>query len=438
MKIQFIGATEDVTGSMTLLETEKGKVLIDCGLYQGIEDTVLKNKIPLPFNAKDIKAIILTHAHLDHTGFIPRLVRLGFRGEIFCTAPTMKLAKIVLIDSAKILEKDKTHALTSFYEKEDTGIVTSLFKVKKEKENFSVLDLIVQFIPAGHILGACSAVIETPDKKRVVFSGDLGRSDDLLLHPPTPCPKADVVVLESTYGSRVRTGNSKEELLNVIKKIKQESKIGIVASFSIARGQSLIVLIKDIFREHPELKIPFVIDGPMMVEANRVYREFAESTKREDDLREALNDVEAVEHIREWKSLSKREGPLLVVSSSGMVTGGRIWRYLENWQDDQNTLLFLPGYQGLGTPGRILKEGGRDIVNEEVAVHWSGEVITSEAFSSHADQNELISWVKGAGSGAHLFLNHGDKQAKIVLKEKLAESGFFNVTIPHHDVYDLK
>lgn len=437
MKIQFIGATEDVTGSMTLIETAAGKMLVDCGLYQGIEDTVLKNKFPLPFNAKEIKAIILTHAHLDHTGFIPRLVKLGFRGQIYCTQATMKLTRIVLMDSARILEREKEHELFSFYEKEDASIVTSLFKIQKENEEFSVLDLKIKYIPAGHILGACSVVIENSEQKRIVLSGDLGRSDDLLLYPPTPCPKADVVILESTYGSRVRKGNQKEELLNIIKKIKTQSKIGIIASFSIARGQTLIMLIHDIFKENPELKIPFIIDGPMMAEANKVYREFAHSTRREEDVKKALDEVEVVEHIREWKSISKRTGPLLVVSSSGMVTGGRIWRYLENWQNEPDALLFLPGYQGLGTPGRMLKEGVRDIQNDESEVHWQGEVASSEAFSSHADQNELMEWVSHAGKEAKIFLNHGDSLAKQALLEKLKENGFTNVFIPHKAAYEI-
>lgn len=429
MQLKFIGATKDVTGSMTLLENAKGKILIDCGLYQGPDEIVKRNLRPLSFNPKEITAIILTHAHLDHSGFIPRLVKLGFRGVIYCTKPTMKLARIIMSDSAQIMDKAEHHILSSFYEPADVMVASSLFKTKKFHESFEVLGASITLFPAGHILGASSVLIKD-EGKSIVFSGDLGRSNDPLMFAPEAAPPTDILVMESTYGGKIRQGNLEDELAAYLKKIKKESKIGIIASFAVARGQLLITLINQYYMDHPEDKIRFVIDGPMMTEANKVYKEFAHETKLPIALSHALEEVDSIDHVREWNSIRKKEGPLLVVSSSGMVSGGRIWRYLENWQNEPNACLFLPGYQAEGTPGRALSEGNKSIQDEEgQVINWSGEVISSGAFSSHADQNELIAWLKNIQKDTQIYLNHGEEDSKKIFKEKLLGLGYKNVTI---------
>ncbi len=430
MQIHFIGATSDVTGSMTLLETKQGKILIDAGLYQGTTEVTKKNLKNLPFDPKEILAVILTHAHLDHCGYIPRLIKLGFRGPIHCTRPTMKLARIIMNDSAHLMEKEDERILREFYSIEHVEIASSLFKVQTLHQSFKVLDLNVTLQSAGHILGATSVIIKN-ENETYVFSGDLGRTDDPLLFPPETCPKeATTIVMESTYGGRIRTGDYQKELAYFIKHIKRESRVGIIASFAVARSQNLITMIHNYFQEYPEEKIRLVIDGPMMTEANRVYKEFASETKTPEMIKEALEEVEVIQHIREWNSLAKKEGPLLVISSSGMITGGRIWRYLENWQDDEKATLFLPGFQSEGTAGYALKEGIRTIHDEEgKKIHWSGEIKSSEAFSSHADQNDLLHWLKNVSKEARIYLNHGEEQSKLDLKEKLEKLGYRNVVV---------
>lgn len=427
MKIDFIGATQEVTGSMTLLTFENGKALIDSGMYQGPIEIVKKNKNPLPFNPKEISAIILTHAHLDHSGFIPRLVKLGFRGTIFCTKPTMKLAKVIMSDSSVLLEKQKDHILHNFYEKKDAMVATSLFKTKEFHESFELLGARVEFIPAGHILGAVSVVI-TEGESKTVFSGDLGRLNDPIIEPFELCPPANTVIIESTYGGRNRHGDIDVDLKKFLEKVKNESKIGIIASFAVARAQLLITLITKFYHEYPDQKVRVVIDSPMMVAANAIYKEFAELTRIPLELKNALSEVEVITHMREWDSIAKKEGPLIVISSSGMLMGGRIWRYLENWQDDPNACLFLPGYQGEGTPGKLLSEGQRVVQNEDgKKIHWQGEVICSDAFSSHADQDELLTWLKGVSLEAQIYINHGDEDSKLALLEKLVELGYRHV-----------
>ncbi len=429
MKLKFIGSTQDVTGSKTLIETSSGNILIDCGLYQGLEVVMRKNIEPPSFNIKDIKAIILTHAHLDHSGYIPRLVRLGFRGAIYCTKPTMKLARVILSDSAELMEKKKNHFMSDFYDSEDAGIAFGLFHPIDFDKEFKFLALVVTFLPAGHILGASSVKLQYADKTWI-FSGDLGRRDDPLMKPPLPCPKADLVVMESTYGNRNRQKTIESELALFLKKVKAENKVAIVASFAVARAQMLLTLIHKFYLENPKLKVRVVFDGPMMTAANKIYTEFADEMNLPAELKYALNNTENIEHMREFESISKSSGPLIIISSSGMVTGGRIWRYLINFQDREDTILFLPGYQGEGTPGKFLKEGAREIHDEEKnKIRWSGEVLSSEAFSSHADQNELLYWTQDLSKETLIYLNHGEEEAKITLQEKLKSLGFKNCQI---------
>ena len=428
MKLQFLGATDDVTGSMTLLHSPEGLLLVDAGLYQGTHDVTIKNIRNLPFDPKELKAIFLTHAHLDHCGFIPRLTKLGFRGVIYCTKPTVKLARIIMTDSAHLLAKTPNHPLQDFYEMKDVVVATSLFKSVERNKSFSAFGMTITFQLAGHILGAAS--IKMVGEKTYVFSGDLGRRNDPLLPPPVICPPCDILIMESTYGGKNREDEILSELEKFLTTIKRESAVGIIASFAVARSQMLITLIFKYYQENPEEKIRVVIDGPMMIEANHVYTEFAADTLCPLELKDALLNVEMIEHEREWNSLKKKEGPLIVITSSGMVSGGRIWRYLENWQLDSNAYLFLPGFQGIGTAGRDLSDGIRDIKDEEgKLIHWSGHVIKTDAFSSHAEQNDLLNWISLIDKKTEIYLNHGETKSKELLKEKLLELGFSNVTI---------
>lgn len=427
MEIKFLGAIEGVTGSMTLVTVSEGKLLIDCGMFQGEEENIKKNTSPLSFNSKDIDAIILTHAHLDHSGFIPRLIKEGFKGNIYATKPTMKLAQVIMLDSAKLIGHEN-NPLHSMYDLEDAVKASSFFRVKKYNESFEVLGLQVEFISAGHILGAASVVIR--GEKTIVFSGDLGRFDDPIIKEPAFCPEADMVVMESTYGGKNRLGTMEKELEHFLKLVKKDSKVAIVASFAVARAQLLITMISEYFNKYPEEKIRVVIDSPMMVGANKVFREFADSTRIPQVLNRALSEIEIIDNEREWVSLQKKDGPLVIITSSGMVSGGRIWRYLENWQRDSNAILFLPGFQGAGTAGRLLAEGKRIIFSEEgIKVHWHGEVMTSDAFSSHADQDELVYWLKDLKKDAAIYLNHGEEKSKMMLMKLLKEKKYTNVHI---------
>lgn len=423
MNIHFWGSTDDVTGSMTFLNLPEGKILIDCGLAQGTQDIEKINNLPLPFPPSEIKAVVLTHAHLDHSGFLPRLVKKGFKGRIYCTPPTAKLIRIILLDSAKLNEED-------FYGEED--VVHTLQQVKTHEwgEGFEVCNAKITFLPAGHILGASSVLINAEGKK-IIFSGDLGRSDDPILPSFPPCPKADVVIMESTYGGKIRSGNIEKELHQFLITVAREGRVGIIASFAVARAQTLLTLIHEFHETHPEEKIRVVMDSPMMKEANKVYQQYSHLTKHSKELFTALDDIDAIEFQKEWDSLKKKSGPLIILSSSGMLTGGRISRHLHNWHEDKKAILFLPGYQGKGTPGRAMLEGERRLLGPQGELYnWSGEVWNSEAFSSHADQAQLLEWVVPNNKDARIFLIHGEQSSKNSLKQKMNDIGMPEVEIP--------
>lgn len=423
MKIKFWGATDDVTGSKTYVELPDGLIMVDCGMVQGPTEAEEMNRAPLPHKASEIKAIIVTHAHLDHSGQLPRMVKKGFEGPIYCTPASAKLIRVILEDSAGLVEED-------FYNTQDVLKTISLLKPIDWNHTVELFGATFHFQAAGHILGAASAVIKSNHKK-IVFSGDLGREDDPLIPAPTPCPEADLVIMESTYGGKVRQGQYEKELHTFLATVAREGRIGIIASFAVARAQMLMTLIYEFYQRHPEEKVRVVLDSPMMKEASKIHKHYAFMTNKKDSLYSAMEEFEVMEHKREWDSLKRKTGPLIILSSSGMLTGGRIQRHLENWQEDPKAILFLPGYQGEGTPGRAFLEGQRQIrtENDEV-INWSGEVWGSEAFSSHADQNELLHWISSIKPETKIALIHGEEKSKQDFKKKLHENGYLNVEIP--------
>jgi metallo-beta-lactamase family protein len=420
--ITFWGATDEVTGSMTFLDLGRRLILVDCGLNQGLPETEMKNEMPLPVHPLEINTVLVTHAHLDHSGYLPRLVKKGFAGEIFCTPATAKLIRIILEDSAGLMDEN-------FYNKDDVKETLKLIRTVDWNEKKSIGDVQFEFLPAGHILGASSVLIEYEGKK-IIFSGDIGVQDDPLIPGPSPCRETDMVVLESTYGGKLRQGNREKELATFLETIARDSRIGIIASFAVARAQMLLFLIHDFLTRHPETKLRLVMDSPMMKEANKIYQHYSSLTKDPQNLIYSLDDIEVIQNKSHAESLMKSSGPIILLSSSGMLTGGRITNHLERWQDEKKAILYLPGYQSVGTPGRKFAEGKRIVQINGHELKWQGEIWTSEAFSSHADQKDLLQWVSQLKKSTRIFLNHGEEEQKLALKEKLIQLGFKDVAIP--------
>ncbi len=420
MELIFWGATDDVTGSMTFVKFPEGLIVIDSGLAQGTRETERLNDLPLPFSPCDLKAVILTHAHLDHCGKLPLLVKKGFKGPIFCTKATALLAKIILQDSASLDDQ-------KYYDEEDVKLTVSLMRTVQWHQSTDLLGGHFSLLPAGHILGASSVMLRAFGKC-IIFSGDLGRKKDPLIPDPPPCPKADAVIMECTYGGKTRSKDLEKELHTFLIKISREKRVGIIASFAVARGQMLISMIQDFFSRHPEDKIQLVFDSPMMALVNQVYTSFPELLKNPEILKNSLEKTEGLDYLGQWESLRKKKGPLLIISSSGMLTGGRISRHLKNWQGDNNAVLFLPGYQAEGTPGCALLKGERTLkFPRGEVIEWSGEVMGSDAFSSHADQGELLEWIQDLSPKTKIFLIHGEQKSKKIFAQKIKEKGFDSV-----------
>jgi metallo-beta-lactamase family protein len=415
MRIHFLGATEDVTGSMTLVESHGVRLLVDAGLAQGLRADEI-NLRELPFDPQKIDLILLTHAHLDHCGYLPRLYKLGLRSPIMCTEETAKLMRVILDDSAQLLAQHENPKLQSFYDTSDVEKVFSHLKICQFHHSYPFKHLQISFHYAGHILGASSIKIQA--EKSVLFSGDLGRFDDPLLTPPESAPAAcDLVVMEATYGGRIRPMGMEAEINSFLVKVKEENRIGLIASFAVARAQTLLYLIHRFYRHHPEYELPLYIDGPMLMRANDIYKRYAHKTKDPQGLRDALDYFEKVEHFKLREHLKKSDKPKIVISSSGMLSGGPVMNYLESLQHDPLSILFLAGYQAPGTLGRAMGEKQSGLILNHKPFQWQGDIIQAESFSSHADQRELCSWVSSTKSP--IVIIHGEEDSKKSLEQQL-------------------
>lgn len=430
MKITFIGATNEVTGSKTFFEYEDQKILIDCGLYQEGEENSKLNLDALPFKPSELTAVIVTHAHLDHTGFLPVLYQQGYRGPIYMSLPTSKLARIILEDSAKLM-KDTDEPL---YDAEDAQKVISLFKPQIFEEPIKLKSLSFKFHKSSHILGAAFVELHA-GLKTITFSGDLGRFDDILLGSPSKLNKTNYLIMESTYGDKVRPHSDMiQELKDLVVKAKSESKTILIPCFALHRAQLISYLISKIFIDSPELEIPLYLNSPMMEQVTFAYKKFLhEFTDTETNLNLAWSNLKFLDHYWDIEKVNNTQSPQIIIASSGMVTGGRIWSHLLTLSKRNDVILFLPGFQAPGTPGHDLINGKRNITSptgEEVIVQC--EILYSGSFSSHGDQNDLINWVQSAHQQPDkIFLVHGEQESKKALADKLC-SMEYNTTIPKH------
>lgn len=427
MKLTFIGATTTVTGSKTLLEVEGHTFLIDAGLYQ--EDIKLSplNYEALPFDVKKLSAVIITHAHLDHSGYLPYLYKCGYRGPIYLTKATSKLARIIIEDSAELMSENKK----PFYTKEDAISTTSLFKPKLFKEPINHGPISFKFHHAGHILGASYVEIVHKDES-LVFSGDLGRYDDPLIGPPDSLVPCQNLVMEATYGNRNRVAeNMTKELTAVLKETVNSGKTLLIPCFALHRAQLLSHLFQQIFLAHPDLKIPMAFNSPMMKDVTKVYLQYTSAfTPEEAELKEEWSRMHFLDHFWDIEAVNTQTGAKIIIASSGMMTGGRIWTHLKDLAEREDTILFLPGYQAPGTPGHEVANGARSIYTPEgLSLSIRAKVITSDAFSSHGDQEDLLRWVHSCPQPPKkIFLIHGEEKSKIELAEILTQKGYSVVT----------
>lgn len=441
--VQFLGAAGTVTGSKYLISFNEQKLLVDCGLFQGLKNLRELNWMDLPIAANKIDHVILTHGHLDHIGYLPRLVKMGFKGSIYCTYPTEDLAEIILTDSAKIQEEDAEHANTKGYSKhspalalytlKDVEKTLPLFKPQPLNEFISLSKNIqFRFRRNAHIPGASFIEIDV-DGKRLVFSGDLGRPNDPMLLPPDKPDKADFLFVESTYGDRLHPTESTEEvLLKIIHKSLQNHGPLIVPSFTVDRAQDFMYIIWKLKQENKIPDIPVYLDSPMGTDVSKLFLKYPDWLKLEPEVfKEVFKSTRMVQTIEETRQLARNQHPRIIIAGSGMMNGGRILHYLESHMGDPKATIIIPGYQAAGTRGRMLSEGTTEI---KLHGHYFKVRATIEhihTMSSHADQSEILDWMSGIKNKPNkVFIIHGEAQASQALRVKIKDQFGWTCYVP--------
>jgi len=427
-----------VTGSKTLLETADGRVLVDCGLFQGPKHLRLQNWAPFPIPAQRIDAVVLTHAHIDHCGYIPRLVNQGFRGPVYCTEGTRKLAEIVLPDSGYLQEEEADFAnrhgsskhdpALPLYTKADAMACLDQFETVRFDDSRQILPTVeATWHRAGHILGAASIGLHLTDHDtRVTFSGDLGRSTHPLLLPPAPIGPADVVVTESTYGDENHPeGDPEERIAEVVNRAARRGGVVLIPSFAVDRTEIVLWHLDRLVRAGHVPNLPIFVDSPMASRALDVYRTEARDgspeIRPEFHGKELFGSIELTETrtVEKSKELNARRGPMIIISASGMATGGRIIHHLARRIGDHRNEVLLVGFQAPGTRGDALRSGTRQI---KLFGHYYPvrAKVSSIALSAHADQTDLSDWVHSAAPPPDIvYVNHGEPDSSAALVDVL-------------------
>ncbi len=452
--LKFFGAAKTVTGSKTLLKFKNNKnsakVLVDCGLFQGPKKLRELNWKLFP-HAEEIDAIILTHAHLDHSGYIPKLVKEGFRGKIYCTPATFELTQIILRDSAHLQEEDAIYANKSKYSRHVPALpLYTVEDAEKSLKYFSCIEqhhwvelclgLSFQFFRAGHILGSSLAQFSYSEEnniKLLTFSGDLGQDRSEVIKGPDHLTETDILVLESTYGGKTLPKNNiKVSLKNIINDTAKNQGVVLIPAFSIGRTQEILYLIAELERGSLIPILDVYLDGPMSVDATQIYARYPDElklTELEKGRVPSLTTLrfKIIKTAEESKNLNKKKGPFIVISSAGMLTGGRIMHHLKSRLPfAENALVFI-GFQAPETKGRLLIEGLRTIRIHHQEIEVKASVHNLEGMSAHAYSDEMISWLKTMIKlPSKVILNHGEEDSLLALQEKIKrETSIFDVVI---------
>ena len=454
--LRFLGATETVTGSRFLVDTPSARVLVDCGLFQGLKPLRERNWATFPVDPTSVDAIVLTHAHLDHSGYIPGLVRNGFRGPIFATQFTRELCAIVLPDSGHLQEEDAAYANRKGYSKhapalplytEADGVraLKQFVDVPYEQSTVVAPGIHASFHPAGHILGSATValVIDGARPRTVVFSGDLGRPHHPVLRPPAALPAADVLLVESTYGDRRHEDiESLRSFTSAIARTAERGGMVLIPSFAVDRTEVVLFHLRRLTRAGAIPQLPVYVDSPMALSTLAVYRRAiaAGSPEVKPELSEAgsadpFDPGQLIEarRVEDSMAIHSQVGPAIVISASGMATGGRVLHHLLKRLPDERSAVVLVGFQAAGTRGRSLLDGQRalKLLGRYIAVH--AEVVNVPAFSVHADQAEILAWMRTAPRPpATTFVVHGEPTASAALHDAIEAELGWTAAVPRY------
>jgi metallo-beta-lactamase family protein len=445
MNLQFLGATETVTGSKYLLRTDTASVLVDCGLFQGYKQLRLRNWAPLPLEPANIDAVVLTHAHLDHSGYVPLLVRQGFRGPIYCTPATLDLCRILLTDSGHLLEEEaqylNEHRLSKhepalpLYTRDDALRCLRQFQAVKFGAVWQpVTGMDARFSPSGHLPGSAFTDI-TVGGRSILFSGDLGRPHDPVLKAPVTMAQADYLVLESTYGDRLHERSDVlQQLSDVINRTAARGGVVLIPAFAVGRAQALMHLIQ-LLKERGSIKsMPVYLNSPMAASATQIYHEHLDEMRLSAAQCLAMtHDVQIVATPDESRQLNGRHGPMVIIAASGMATGGRVVHHLKAFAPDpRNTILFT-GHQAGGTRGASLAAGAPTVRIHGEDVPVRAQVVMIDTLSAHADAQEIMEWLRGFSKAPRrTFITHGEPAAADALRQRIARELKWDCHVPYY------
>ena len=430
--LQFLGANATVTGSRYLIDAGGRRILIDCGLFQGYKPLRLRNWAPFPVDPASIDAVVLTHAHLDHSGYLPRLIQSGFRGPVWCTEATRSLCGILLPDSGRLLEEEASYAnrsgsskhhpaLPLYSEVDARSALRQLRAVAFEQEFEPVPGVKATLRMQGHILGAAAVTVEHQGV-RITFSGDIGRPHDPVMLAPMPPADSDWIVTESTYGDREHAHDGLEaQLRGVLRRVAARGGVVVIPAFAVGRAQLLLHVIAQLQASGEVPTVPVFLNSPMATDVTALYRQYPALHRLDDAALETLHrTTQIINSAEQSKALNRRKGPLVIVSASGMATGGRVLHHLIAFAPDPRNAIVLGGFQAGGTRGAALAGGARTvrIYGQDVAVN--AEVVQLSASSAHADAAEIIEWLRLAPRKPRgVFVTHGEPDAADAMRKRI-------------------
>lgn len=445
MEITFLGATGTVTGSKFLVATASKFVLVDCGLFQGFKQLRLRNWAPLPVKPKLIDAVILTHAHIDHSGYIPLLVKKGYRGRIYCTSATRDLCAILLPDSGHLQEEEARYANKHGYSKhkpalplyteKDAELSLRRFTPIDFGRNFNLGDnLITHLSPSGHILGSAFVLLRD-SRTSILFSGDIGRPNDPIMVAPSIVRKANYLVIESTYGDRRHDPTDPQvALASIINRTIKRRGVIVVPAFAVGRAQSLLYYIHLLKKSKAIPNIPVFLNSPMAANVNHVFHDHLGEHRLTPPQCEAMcNAAHIVNSVEESKALNNRKGPMILIAASGMATGGRVLHHLEAFAPDpRNTILFV-GFQAGGTRGEAIVNGAESVKIHGKYVSVRAEIAIIDNLSAHADYAEIMDWLGHFDAPPRqTFITHGEPVAADALRHRIEEQLNWNCRVPEY------
>lgn len=446
VNITFLGGTGTVTGSKYLVRHGDESLMVDCGLFQGYKLLRLRNWTPLPIDADQVSAVLLTHAHLDHSGYLPLLAKQGFSRHVYATSGTRDLCRILLPDSGHIQEEDAEFAnrhgfskhapALPLYTRQDALDCLPLLKTIEFGKTFQPIPgWRATFTPAGHILGAASVLLEVAGR-RILFSGDLGRPDDLIMNPPASAPAADTVLIESTYGDRT---HPKEDVIGelgpVLQKLAKRGGVAVIPVFAVGRAQALLHAIHQLkLRGDLPTSLPVFLDSPMAVNTTHLFEhhqgEHRLSSKEALALTHAATMVSSTDESR---ALANRHGPMVILSASGMATGGRVLHHLALYASDHRNMIILTGFQVPGTRGATLASGGKSVRIHGRDVPVKAEVVQLQSASAHADANQILAWLRTMPEAPNqVYVVHGELGPSDELRKRIKHELGWRAIVPEH------